>query len=50
MWVDLKGFEDLRNKIAHHKEKNKLNISLKKAQELRDLTENVIDFLNKNLF
>lgn len=50
MWADLKGFEDLRNKIVHHKEKNKLNISLKKAQELRDLTENIINLLNKNLF
>lgn len=50
LWRDLKSFEDLRNKIIHHKEIEDINIDLKKAKECRDLVKEVISYLNKLLF
>ena len=50
IWRDLKAFEDLRNKIIHHKEKNTFNISLQKAIECRDLVNEIIKFINKEVF
>lgn len=49
IWKDLKGFEDLRNRIIHHKEKTGVKISLKKAIECRDLVIDVIDFFNRDV-
>jgi len=50
LWRDLKSFEDLRNKIIHHKEIEEINIDLKKAKEYRDLVKETISYLNKLLF
>ncbi len=47
---NLKSFEDLRNKIIHHKEIEDINIDLKKAKECRDLVKQTIAYLNKLLF
>ena len=49
IWRDLKNFEDLRNKIIHHKEKHNLDISLRKATEYRDITKETINYLIKIL-
>ena len=46
-WCDLQAFEDLRNKIAHHKEINNFNIDHKKATECRDLVDEAIKDLNR---
>lgn len=48
-WNNLKNFEDLRNKIIHHKEKHNINITLKKATEYRDVTKDMINYLRKIL-
>jgi len=49
VWRDLKNFEDLRNKIIHHKEKNNLSINLKKATECRDISKDTINYITKKL-
>jgi hypothetical protein len=49
VWRDLKNFEDLRNKIIHHKEKNNLSINLKKATECRDISKETINYITKKL-
>lgn len=49
MWRDLKSFEDLRNKIIHYKEKNNIKITIKKAKECRDLINETIRFLSREL-
>lgn len=49
VWRDLKNFEDLRNKIIHHKEKNNLSINLKKAIECRDVSKSAINYITKKI-
>lgn len=49
IWKDLKNFEDLRNRIIHHKEKNNLSINLKKATECRDISKEAINYITKKL-
>ena len=50
LWRNLKSFEDLRNKIIHHKEIEDITIDLKKAKEYRDLVKETIEYLNRLLF
>lgn len=50
LWRDLKNFEDIRNKILHHKDTGDIKISLDKAQEYRNIAEETISFLNSKLF
>ena len=45
-WSDLQAFEDLRNKIVHHKEINDFKIDQKKATECRDLADASIKDFN----
>lgn len=47
LWTDLQEFEDIRNKIIHHKEKNNLNINLAKATKYRDLVDSLTKYINK---
>lgn len=48
-WNKLRAFEDLRNKIVHHKEKADFNINLEKAMELKTLANETIDYLGRLL-
>ncbi len=50
MWEDLKKFEDLRNRIVHHKEKSGVTVSSAKAAACRDLTKQTIAYLDKKVF
>ena len=50
LWRKLKNFEDLRNKIIHHKEIEDITIRLKKAKDCRDLVKETISYLNRLLF
>ncbi len=47
LWNKITNFEELRNSILHYKEKRDINVSLKKAQEYRDTTKEVIDYFNR---
>lgn len=49
MWKNLKSFEDLRNKIIHHKEKNNIEINKDKTIKYKILVEEIIKFLKKKL-
>jgi len=49
IWKDLKNFEDLRNRIIHHKEKNNLSINLKKATKCRDISKEAINYITKKI-
>lgn len=49
LWGKLQGFEDLRDKIVHHKETNDFEINQQKAIELRDLALKTIKYLGKLL-
>ena len=50
MWRNLKSFEDLRNRILHHKEIGDIRIDFRKASEYRDLVAEAIVYFNKLLF
>ena len=50
LWENLKNFEDLRNRIMHHKEKGDIKISLNKAYSYRDIVDQTKKELNKKLF
>lgn len=50
LWKDLKNFEDLRNRIMHHKENGDIKISLRKSYFYRDLVDRTIKELNNKLF
>ena len=50
LWKNLKNFENLRNKIIHHKEIEDITLTLKKAREYKDLVNETIAYLNKLLF
>ena len=44
---DLTTFEDLRNRVVHHKESNIETITFKKASQYNDLVLNLIKYLNR---
>ncbi|MGD0204547.1 MAG: hypothetical protein ABSC20_11670 [Candidatus Bathyarchaeia archaeon] len=46
-WKNLQAFEELRNKIVHHKEINNYSIDHNKASECRDLVEDTIKEFNR---
>ncbi len=50
IWKKLQAFEDLRNKIVHHKEKHNFAIDLDKASECRNTINDTIKYLDKLLF
>ncbi len=50
LWINLKSFEDSRNKIIHHKENRPISIPFKKSEEAFYLVKDVIEFLNKKVF
>ncbi len=50
IWGELKDFEELRNKIIHHKAKEDINISLKKAEKYNLLVRKIINYINKKIF
>lgn len=50
LWAELKNFEDLRNRIIHHKDDRDIKISLKKAYFYCDLFDQTKKELNKKLF
>jgi len=50
LWKEVKNFEDLRNKIIHHKDKNNIKISYQKAKEVNELADELINFLTKKVF
>jgi hypothetical protein len=49
LWNRLRSFEDLRNKIVHHKEKNDFDISLQDAFNCQNLVIETVAYLRKLL-
>jgi hypothetical protein len=49
LWLNLQGFEDLRNKIVHHKEKNDFSIQQQDAMNYNNLVINAINYFGKLL-
>jgi hypothetical protein len=45
LWNRLRAFEDLRNKIVHHKETIDFNIDQQKALEFTDLVNDTINYV-----
>ena len=50
MWRELKDFEELRNRIIHHKAKSEIRISFKKAEDYNLLIRKTILYINKKIF
>lgn len=49
LWKDIKNFENLRNRIVHHKEINKIEITPEKARACRNIVRKMKDYLNQTL-
>ncbi|MBU0591029.1 MAG: hypothetical protein ABIG69_18535 [Bacteroidota bacterium] len=50
LWMTLTNFEELRNKIIHYKQKEDVNLTRKQVMDSIENTEQLINYLNKEVF
>lgn len=50
IWKDIKNLEYLRDRIIHHKEKEEINLNIKKCEDNKKLIDSSIIYLDKKLF
>ena len=48
-WRDMRDFEDLRNRIVHHKEENLQAVNINRAIKYKNFAFDLIDYLNKKI-
>lgn len=50
IWKDLKDFEDMRNKIVHHKDTREITIGKKRLERYEQTSKEIIKLMNKMIF